>query len=70
MTSPELTIDDVRDRMKAAGLVIPEDRLEIVRRLLADALRPIRATDWRAASTVEPAVTFDATDEGGDDGRR
>lgn len=62
--SRELTIDEVRARMRAAGITIPEDRLEMVRKLLADALRPIRATDWRAANTVEPAVAFDA-DAGG-----
>lgn len=38
-----MTLDDVRARMKAAGLEIAEDRLEMVRRLLSDALAPIHA---------------------------
>ena len=58
--SPELTADEVRVRMKAAGVEIPENRIEMVRGLLANALRPIRAMDARALKTLEPAVTFDA----------
>jgi hypothetical protein len=59
----ELTIDDVRERAKVARLTIPENRLDLVRRLLSDALRPIRAMDARAVKTLEPAVTFDAASE-------
>ena len=55
-----MTVDDVRARMKAAGIEIAENRLEMVRRLLADALAPIHALDSRAARTLEPAVVFDA----------
>ena len=55
-----MTLDEVRARMKAAGIEIPEKRLEMVRRLLSDALAPIHALDSRAARTLEPAVTFDA----------
>lgn len=55
-----MTLDDVRARMKAAGIEIREDRLELVRRLLEDALGPVRAMDARALATLEPAVTFDA----------
>jgi hypothetical protein len=65
----ELTLDELRDRIKATGLPIPEERLEMVRRLLGDALRPIRAADWGATRTLEPAVTFDAAAEGGDHGQ-
>jgi len=56
----ELTRDEVRDRMRAAGLSIPEARLDMVRVLLNTALTPVRAMDSRALQTVEPAVTFDA----------
>ena len=56
----ELTLDEVRARMRAAGVEIPEERLPMVGRILADALRPIRAMDPRAMKTLEPAVTFDA----------
>ena len=55
-----MTLDDVRARMKAAGIVIAEDRLEMVRRLLSDALTPIHALDSRVVRTLEPAVMFDA----------
>jgi len=55
-----LTMDDVRTRMKAAGLQIAEDRLEMVRVLLSNALTPVQAADTRGLATTEPAVTFDA----------
>ena len=55
-----LTLDDVRARMKAAGLEIAENRLEMVRVLLENALGPIHALDARAVKTLEPAVTFEA----------
>ena len=55
-----LTIDDVRARMKAAGIEIAENRLEMVRVLLSNALAPIQAMDTRAVKTLEPAVTFEA----------
>ena len=59
-----MTLDDVRARMKAAGLEIAENRLEMVRRLLTDALAPIHALDSRAVRAIEPAVTFDASATG------
>lgn len=62
-TSPDLTLDEVRERIRVAGLRIPEDRLEMVRGFLNEALRPIRAMDSRAVRTLEPAVTFDAAAE-------
>jgi hypothetical protein len=55
-----VTLDDVRARMKAAGIAIAEDRLDMVRRLLSDALAPIHALDSCVARTLEPAVMFDA----------
>jgi hypothetical protein len=64
-----MTLDEVRDRMKAARIEIPEHRLELVRRLLTDALQPVHAMDSRADRTLEPAVTFDAAPTGGDRGR-
>jgi hypothetical protein len=41
----------------------------MVRRLLSDALAPLRALDSRAVQGLEPAATFDATG-GADDGQR
>ena len=60
---PDLTLDEVRDRIRVAGVPIPESRLALVHGLLRDALRPIRAFDAREASTLEPAPTFDAAAE-------
>jgi len=57
---PELTLDEVRHRIRVAGLPIPEERLALIHSLLRDALRPIRVLDTRDAQTLEPAPTFDA----------
>src|SRR5262249_30648855 len=59
-----MTLDELRDRMKAARIEIAENRLELVRRLLADALRPIHEMDSRKVKTLEPCVTFDARRSG------
>ena len=67
--SNEITLDEVRRRAQVAGITLREDRLEMVRALLADALAPLRRMDSRTLRTLEPAATFDAA-PGGDDGRR
>jgi hypothetical protein len=68
MTDPqELTMEELRDRIRAAGVTIAEDRLAMVRKLLADALAPVRALDSRTIKTVEPAVTFTPTREVGNE---
>jgi hypothetical protein len=59
----DITVDDVRSRAKAAGLSLPEHRVEVVRRLLNDALGPLRRLDARSLQAVEPAATFDAAPE-------
>jgi hypothetical protein len=56
----ELTLEELRERIRAAGVTIAEHRLAMVRKLLADALARVRALDSRAIKTVEPAVQFDA----------
>lgn len=61
--SHELTLEELRTRIQAAGLSVPENRLGMVRKLLSDALVHVRALDSRAVKTVEPAVRF--TPEGG-----
>ena len=50
--SHELTLEELRTRIQAAGLSIPENRLGMVRKLLSDALVPVRALDSRAVKTV------------------
>jgi len=64
--SHELTLEALRDRIRAAGITIAENRLAMVRKLLGDALVHVRALDSRAIRTVEPAVRFTA---GGEDRR-
>jgi hypothetical protein len=63
----DITVDEVKRRAQLAGLTLREDRIEQVRRLLADALAPLRTLDSRSIRTLEPA-TFDA--RGGADGGR
>ena len=62
--SDELSLQELRDRMKAAGITMAENRLSMVRKLLSDALVHVRARDWRASKTVEPAVRFSAGGQG------
>jgi hypothetical protein len=59
MSDPhELTMDELRQRIRMAGITIAENRLAMVRKLLADALAPVRALDSRTIRAVEPAVRF------------
>ena len=60
----ELTMDELRERIRVAGITIAENRLAMVRKLLADALAPVRAVDSRTIRTVEPAVRFAPESEG------
>jgi hypothetical protein len=59
-TPGELTLEELRQRMKAAGITIADNRLGMVRKLLSDALVPVRALDSRKIRTEEPAVRFTA----------
>ena len=54
----ELTMQELRDRIRAAGVTIADNRLAMVRQLLGDALTPLRRLDTRTIKTLEPAVTF------------
>jgi hypothetical protein len=62
---PDVTLDEVKERARLAGLSIPANRLSLVRGFLLNALRPIRALDSRTVRTVEPAVIFDPKGGGG-----
>ena len=66
----EITLDEVRDRIRVAGVNIPEERLSLIHGYLKDALRPIRQVDTREILTLEPAPTFDAAAERDRHGRR
>jgi len=57
---PDVTLDEVKERARLAGLDIPPNRLSLVRGFLSNALKPIRGLDSRTVRTVEPAVTFDS----------
>ena len=59
----ELTMEALRARIRAAGVTIAEHRLAMVRKLLDDALAPVRMLDTRAIKTVEPAVMFTPAQE-------
>jgi len=61
--SQELTLQELRARIEATGITIPDNRLAMVRKLLSDALVHVRALDSRTVKTVEPGVRF--TPEGG-----
>ena len=50
----ELTLDELRDRIRVAGVTIAEHRLAMVRKLLADALAPVRALDSRTIKRWSP----------------
>jgi hypothetical protein len=63
----DVTLDEVRARLAVAGLAVGEEWLDMVRRLLGEALAPVRRADVHALRTVEPAATFDAT---GNEGSR
>lgn len=59
--SEDITRDEVKRRAQTAGITLREDRIEMVRRLLKDALAPLRRLDSRAVRPLEPAARFDAT---------
>ena len=58
--APVMSMDELRARIAAAGVTIREERLEMVRKLLSEALAPLRRVDSRTVRPLEPAVTFDA----------
>ncbi|HEV8440134.1 MAG TPA: hypothetical protein VGT40_18740 [Methylomirabilota bacterium] len=66
----DLTLEELRDRIRVAGVPIPDERLALVHALVRNALRPIRALDTREALTLEPAPTFDAAAERDRHGQR
>jgi hypothetical protein len=61
-----VTLEELRERIRAADITIAENRLAMVQKLLADALAPIRALDSRSIKTLEPAVRFAPGGKGAD----
>ena len=59
----ELTMEELKERIRVARVTIAENRLAMVRKLLGDALAPVRALDARAIKMVEPAVRFEPDSE-------
>ena len=57
-TPRELTLEELRERIEAAGILIADRRLGMVRKLLSDALIHVRALDSRTIKAEEPAVRF------------
>jgi hypothetical protein len=57
--SSDLTMDELRARIKVAGIQIVEARLHMVRDLVNMGLRPIWMADSRAMKRLEPAITFE-----------
>jgi len=62
-----VTLEELKERIRAAGVTIADNRLAMVRKLLVDALAPVRAMDSRAVKTLEPAVKFSAKRGPGDE---
>jgi hypothetical protein len=50
--APELTMEELRARISAAGVNIAEHRLAMVRKLLGEALVPVRQLDSRTLKTL------------------
>lgn len=67
---PGLSMEELRRRICVAGVLIPEERLEMVRKLVGEALAPLRALDSRGVRTLEPAVTFVANAFPGGGGKK
>jgi hypothetical protein len=58
--APEFTMEELRARIAAAGVTIPEHLMPMMKKLLGEALAPLRTVDSRTVRPLEPAVTFDA----------
>ena len=55
---PPLTVRDIKQRAKAAGVALPDDAWDGVTAVLNNALEPLRSFDIAAERTREPAVIF------------
>ena len=55
---PQLTIRDLKQRAKAAGVELPDDAWESMTQVMNVALEPLRRFDTDAERALEPAVVF------------
>jgi hypothetical protein len=55
---PPLTVRDLKQRAKAAGITLPDDAWEPMAAMMNLCLEPLRAFDTTAERTLEPAVTY------------
>ena len=55
---PPLTVRDLKQRAKTAGVTLPDDAWEPVATMLNSALEPLRTFDTTAERTREPGVIF------------
>jgi hypothetical protein len=54
----KLTVRDVKQRAKTAGITLPEDAWDGVVDTMNNVLAPLQAFDTTADHDLEPAVTF------------
>ena len=59
-TMPQLTVRDLKQRAKVAGVDLPDDAWESMTQLMNVALEPLRRFDTDAERALEPAVAFRA----------
>lgn len=59
-STPALTVRDLKQRARTAGIDLPEEELEPTLQLMNNALAPVRGFDSTAERTREPAVVFRA----------
>lgn len=58
VTTPVLTVRDLKQRARAAGVTLPDDAWEPMAAMMNICLEPLRAFDTVEERTLEPAVTF------------
>jgi hypothetical protein len=57
-TPPQLTVRDLKQRAKVAGVTLPDDAWESMTQTMNVALEPLRHFDTDAERGIEPAVVF------------
>ena len=55
---PQLSVRDLKQRAKAAGVELPEDAWESMTQTMNVALEPLRRFDADAERALEPAAVF------------